>query len=392
MCAVVLLVLGCKNEPKHPLGHEGDWYYTCSMHPSVVSNSPGSCPICNMSLIKVQKKLQSHTQQVGNVVRLSTRQQMLAGIKTDAAQLRTIMPFGKILGTVVIDEEQLLTISSRVKGRIDKLFVKTSGEYVHKGSPLYAIYSEQLLADQKEFVALSEKQKQNTVGNQFLADMLMASRNRLSLWGLTEKQLSALEELKNPSSLLTFYSPSEGYVLEVNVKEGVYVDEGALLIKMAQLKQVWVAAQVYTSEKPSKAKFFQVFSIAKPNEVYNARLVFDNPTVEAGRKVHLLRLRVDNVNGKLIPGTMVYVSQQENRKPVLSVQKSAVLLEKMKTIWVMTDQNTFEQRMVTTGIENQQFIEILSGLQHGEQVVTDGSYLISSEFILKSGTENRHSH
>lgn len=89
---------------------------------------------------------------------------------------------------------------------------------------------------------------------------------------------------------------------------------------------------------------------------------------------------------------MVYVSPKKNTKPVLAVPKSAVLLEKMKTVWIMTDKNTFEQRMVETGIENKNLIEILSGIKEGEIIVTSGAYLVSGEFILKSGAGQRHDH
>lgn len=392
--AILFALAGCKSKNENHAGHDTGTYYTCPMHPTVKSNSPGSCPVCNMSLIKVEKQNNEHAQQEGNFITIEKQQQQLAGIKTDTVKFQTIIPASTILGTVAIDEEQVTTISSRVKGRIDKLYIKTSGEYIKKGNPVYAIYSEQLFSDEKEFLTLSEKGKSSTTENKLLDDMLSASKNKLLLWGLSEKQIDELVKNKSASPQIIFYAQTEGYVTEILVKEGVYVEAGTLLIKLTELNQIWIDAQVYSNEieKISGSSSFQVFSETYPDEVYTGRLVFSNPSVEDGRKVQLLRLRIDNAKNKLIPGMMVYVSPKQNSKPVLAVPKSAVLLEKMKTVWVLAHENTFEQRMVKTGAENKFWIEITSGLKQGDIVVTEGAYLISSEFILKSGAGQRHEH
>lgn len=389
-----LALIACNNENENHAGHESGSYYTCPMHPSVKSSTPGSCPVCNMSLIKVEKQRNEHTQHKGNFITLDKRQQLVAGIKTDTVKFQTMIPSSTILGTVAIDEEQATTISSRVNGRMDKLYVKTSGEYIRKGNPVYAIYSEQLFADEKEFIALSKKRKSSSTENSFLNDMYSASKNKLQLWGLTEKQITELDINKTASFQIIFYAQTEGYVTEVLVKEGEYVEVGTPLVKLTSLNQVWIDAQVYSNEieKISRSNSFQVFTESFPGEVYTGRLVFNNPSVEDGRKVQLIRLRIDNTKSKLIPGMMVYVSPKQNAKPVLSVPKSAVLLEKMKTVWVLVHDNTFEQRMVKTGVENNVWIEIIAGIKEGEIVVVDGAYLINSEFILKSGAGQRHQH
>lgn len=391
---ILFALAGCKSKNENHAGHDSGTYYTCPMHPSVKSNSPGSCPVCNMSLIKVEKQNNEHTQQDGNFITIEKQQQQLAGIKTDTVKFQAIIPASTILGTVAIDEEQVTTISSRVKGRIDKLYIKTSGEYIRKGNPVYAIYSEQLFADEKEFLALSEKRTNNTTENKLLDDMLSASKNKLLLWGLSEKQIAELGKNKSASPQIIFYAQTEGYVTEVLVKEGEYVEVGTSIVKLTTLNQVWIDAQVYSNEieKISGSNSFQVFSETYPDEVYMGRLVFSNPGVEDNRKVQLLRLKIDNAKNNLIPGMMVYVSPKQNSKPVLAVPKSAVLLEKMKTVWVLAHDNTFEQRMVKTGAENKFWIEIVSGLKEGETIVTEGAYLISSEFILKSGAGQRHEH
>ncbi|MBV6474316.1 MAG: Cation efflux system protein CusB [Saprospiraceae bacterium] len=389
----IFILVACKN------GHENhetlsDSYYTCPMHPSVVSSTPGACPVCNMSLIKVEKKENLHGGQQGNFITINKHQQELAGIKTDTVRVRNISSASSIIGTVAIDEDQVKMISSRAKGRIDKLFIKTTGVYLKNGSPLYSIYSEQLQADEKEYLSLLQKSKTVSTTTKLTNELVSAAKNKLFLWGLTEKQISEIETSGKTSPLITFYSPESGYVTEVNITEGMYVDEGSSLIKITSLNQVWVEAQLYSNEISgiAESKIFQIFSESNPEEVYKGILVYSNPIVEEGKRIHLLKIRVNNSGGKLIPGTLVSVIPEKSIANVLAVPKSAVLLEKMKTVWVLAHDNTFEQRMVETGSENKFWIEITSGLKQGDIVVTEGAYLISSEFILKSGAGQRHEH
>lgn len=387
-----LMFWRCENKNDTHKHNDTDIDYTCALHPSVHNNSPGACPICNMSLTKIKKIENLHIEHKGNFITLDARQQLLAGIETDTVKFRTFISAPTLLGIVGVDEEQVTVISSRVKGRIVKLFVKSPGEFIQNGNSIYSIYSEELFADEKEFLALSEKKQQGNPLNKFLDDMLIASKNKLLLWGLTENQILDLKKNKTASSQVTFYSHTEGYVTELFIKEGMYLEEGTPLVKLAKLNQVWVEGQVYTNEKMEGYNLFQIYSETSPDEIYNGHLIFNNPSVKSGRKIQLIRIRVENTKNQLIPGMMVYVYPKKTTQLILTIPKSAVLLEKMKTVWVKVDNNTFEQRMVETGTENKYLVEITSGLKVGEIIVSSGAYLISSEFILKSTGDQRHKH
>jgi Cu(I)/Ag(I) efflux system membrane fusion protein len=241
---------------------------------------------------------------------------------------------------------------------------------------------------------LLQKSKTVSTTTKLTNELVSASKNKLLLWGLNEKQISELEASGKSSPNITFYSSEAGYVTEVNITEGMYVNEGSSLIKITSLNQVWVEAQLYSNEISgiAESKIFQIFSESNPEEVYKGILVYNNPIVEERKRIHLLKIRVTNSGGKLIPGTLVSVIPEKSIANVLAVPKSAVLLEKMKTVWVLALANTFEQRMVETGAENKFWIEITSGLKQGDIVVTEGAYLISSGFILKSGSGQRHEH
>lgn len=394
-----MIVLAIVNLTACKSGHEdhqaiSGGHYTCPMHPTVVSSTPGSCPVCNMSLVKVDGKQSNQTGMEGNFLTIDRARQQLAGIKMDTVKMRKVVSASTIIGTVATDEESTESISSRVSGRVDKLFVKTTGVYLKRGSPLYSIYSEQLLADEKEYLSMYEKSRKTAATSELADELLLAAKNKLLLWGITEEQISGLEASGSTDPLITFYSPKAGYVSAVKVTEGMYVEEGGALFEIISLNQVWVEAQVYSNEieKANESKEFDIFSDSNPEKTYTGRLVYNNPAIEEGKRVHLLRIGINNADGKLVPGMAVYVSPRKSTKPVLAIPKSAVLSEKMKTVWVLAHENTFEQRMVETGAENNFWVEITSGLQQGEVVVTEGGYLINSEFILRSGAEQRHAH
>ena len=387
---VILSLSGCKDANQNDQGL-GEARYTCPMHPTVVSNTPGSCPVCNMSLVKVEGNMEKHAE--GNFITIDKRQQELAGIVVDTVKLRNLTSSSTFLGTVAIDEESIRTISSRVNGRIDKLFVKANGIFIKQGMPLYSIYSEQLQADKKEYLSLLEKTKEGNPSGLF-GDLIKASRNKLLLWGLTQDQISDLQRSGTTEPLMTFYSPVGGYVREVNITEGMYVDEGSGLFKIISLDDVWIEAQLYANEVEMVRgqTEFDVFSERDHDKIYSGTLIYKNPGIEEGKRMHLVRIRVENSGGDLIPGMPVYVSPKKSALNVLAIPRTAVLFEKMKTVWVLAHENTFEQRMIETGREDNHWVEVSSGLNKGEIIVSEGGYLISSEFTLKSGATQTHAH
>ena len=389
---VLFIFAGCKQ------GHDNnqavsDSRYTCPMHPTVVRSSPGTCPVCNMSLVKINGNTNKNSEMKGNFVTIDQRGQRLAGIALDTVKLRSVASSSTFLGTVAIDEDSNTKITSRVNGRIDKLFIKANGVYIKRGMPLYQIYSEQLQGDMKEYLKLLAQNKKSDVPL-IVDDLINASKSKLQLWGLTQEQISSLEKSGIANPLMTFYSAEEGYVTAVNITEGMYVEEGTPIFGIVSLKEVWIEAQLYSEEveKLNDHKNFYIFSERDPNKTYKGTLVYNNPGLEEGKRIYLLRLKVDNSAADLIPGMPVYVSPNERASPTLAVPRSAVLTERAKAVWVLAHENTFEQRIIDTGREDRNWIEVTSGLKEGEIIVSEGGYLISSEFVLKSGSAQTHAH
>jgi Cu(I)/Ag(I) efflux system membrane fusion protein len=390
---MLLGVSGCDNRNKNKSSEMKDMdmskdsdYYTCSMHPTVKSKEPGNCPICKMKLIKVKA---AKIKLAPNQLMIDEYKQSLAGISTSVAIISEINPVITTTGKAAVDENKTVSISSRMNGRIDKLYLRNPDEYVNTGQPLYDLYSEELLADENDYLLSLEQESKTITNKETFSNITQASKNKLVLWGMTDSQIKELENKKNLSSKITIHSQVSGFVTDILVKEGQYVSEGTVVFKITDLSSVWVEAQLYPDEIQylNKTKQIPIEFEALPNEMFNGQEVFDNPSFENNTKINLVRFIVENLTNKIKPGMMAYIRLQKDHKKTLVVPKSAVLAGVMTTMWVEIAKNIFENRMIETGLEDRKNVEIISGIKEGEKVVISGAYLINSEYIFKKGVD-----
>ena len=383
---IFILIFSCKKEVDHQAMEE---YYTCPMHTSVRSDKPGACPVCGMGLLKV-KKIESSESMDSTMLTLDNEQQMLANIIIDTARFTMISTQTTLTGTISEDENKLTTITARIKGRIDRLFLREEGGRIKKGQALYSIYSEELLADQNDYLSTLQH-LDKFPGQQTAVDgLIQGGRKKLLLWGMTESQIKNLEANQQASSLLTYYSANTGSVVKLLVNEGEYTEIGRPLFQIADLSSVWVETQVYASELQYLTEKTEASITIEglPQKPVKAKMVFENPAIEENSKISLVRFRIDNSNNMIKPGMMARVAINHHPKQTLVIPKSSLLIGRMTMVWIEVMPGMFESRTVKTGIENKQFVEILSGLKVGDRVVTSGAYLLNSEFILKKGANS----
>lgn len=334
-----------------------------------------------------QEQHSNHNDQHDEMLALTEPEKVMANIKIDTAQVKTLFQEVTLIGTATADATRLNILSARVKGRLDELFVRNPGQFVRKGDPLYSIYSEELLAHQNEYLLSIDQDKTATTEKEITQNMVRAAKKRLKRWTLTDNQIRDLETTRDISPLVTFYSNREGYLSELLVREGEYVELGAPLFQLADLKSVWIEAQLYSNEirllrqSPSLEVVFEAF----PDEQAHGEVVFTNPGLEENSKINIVRIRVNNHKGKYKPGMMAYVHIKTNKKQTLVIPKSALLLENFTSVWVETADGMYAQRMVETGISNKREVEIISGLSPGEKVVSSGAYLLNSAWKVKQG-------
>lgn len=318
---------------------------------------------------------------------ITDQERVVANIQIDTAQVKAIFEETTLIGTAAVDERAINVISARVKGRVDKLFVRNPGTYVKNGDALYSMYSEELLSYENEYLLAINENKTATTQKGITQRMVEAARRRLELWTLTEKQINELEKTQNISPLITFYSNRSGYLSELLVREGEYAEIGSPMFRLADLNSLWIETQLYSNEinylrqSPALEVEFEAF----PSERIKGEIVYDNPRLEDNTKINLVRIKVNNQKGHYKPGMMAYVYLKRNRKETLVIPKSALLLENNIIVWVETADGMFEQRMVDIGIQNKREVEILNGLSPGDRVVTRGAFLLNSAWKVKQG-------
>ncbi|MEO7802678.1 MAG: efflux RND transporter periplasmic adaptor subunit [Ginsengibacter sp.] len=359
-------------------------FYTCSMHPQIMEPKPGKCPICGMNLIPVQKNEAAESDEI----KLSDQQIQLGNIQVDTIGKGIIGNETVLNATLNFDQQKLVSFSSRVMGRVDKLYYKNIGGYVKKGAPLVEVYSEQLNNAKQEYLLALERR--NVLDNSLINfdQVIQSAKTKLLLWGLTEAQVNALAKNKQPSLTTTVYSKESGYITAIDIQEGDYVSEGGSLIQVADLTTLWAEAQVYTSQSAqlNTNGLVTVQIPDMPGEEFQGKIQFVNPEINTDQRLNLIRVQIPNEDNQLKPGMAAYVVVKGIQSNALSLPIDAVLRdEKGSSVWIMTGKNTFKNKMVTAGAESNDRVEITYGLKEGEAVVTSGAYLLNSEYIFKRG-------
>jgi len=386
--------------------------YTCPMHPFIVSDKPGTCPICGMSLV-----LQSSTTAAAapdnaaaggtpsseeaktlGMVAMNPTQRVMANVATEKVARRDFVLDTSALGKVSWDERRVAKVSARNGGRVEKLHIDFTGSRVVRGQPLLEIYSPELVATQREYlIALAgvDRMKGSPYEDaRAMSDgLLSAARTRLKLWGVTDAQVAELERTKEPKTTVTVFAPASGIVTERLVTTGQYVMEGAVLYSIANLDPVWVQAEIYEFEihKVQVGTAAVITTEASPGKEFRGKVAFVDPFLNPETRTVRVRIDLPNPGGLLKPDMFVRVSFKGSKGKELAVPDSAVLITGERAMaWVEVKANAFEPRMVKVGHKSGGYYEILSGLKEGETVVTSAGFLIDSESQLKSGSSNPH--
>jgi len=357
--------------------------YTCPMHPQIVQSQPGSCPICGMDLVPVAQSGSDDS-----ALMLSERQIALGNIKVSPIQSGSVGSNTMLTGELVLDQTQMEVISSRAAGRVERLYVKESGQAIKKGQPLYELYSEQLLTLQREYLLALKQNQEVGQENQRFASFVEAARKKLLLYGLTEAQIRKLAKSGHMDARITFVASGAGIVTEISAAEGEYVAEGSVLYRLAKLSTIWVEAELYPQEivQVSMGDKIKVMVQGFAQEPVTAKVTFISPELRAGSQIAVLRAELLNKEGRYLPGMQANVILPGSEATNLTLPTDAVIRDEQGShVWVQTGENTFKARMVTLGEESADSVAILTGLEANEKVVTSGAYLLYSEFKLKKG-------
>lgn len=356
-------------------------YFTCSMDPQVIENHSGLCPVCHMQLIKVNK----NSLKPGQIL-LSDQQIKLAEIKFDTVQMKLIRNEIHVTGKVTADETQSKIISSLSNGVIENLSVKNQGDQIHKGQLLYTIRSTELYSAQQEYIDLI-----NENANQQMID---AAKNKLLLMGVSAADVSAITVSKKPVNSLHVYASDDGFINEIFIGDGTYIEKGSALFKTTSQNKLWIDALVNLSDiNQIHLNDSAIINIpSATSQKFFGSIIFISPAVELPNHFVSVRIQVENNSGLLKPGMFADISVYQGDSTALAVSTDALIqMHNHSFVWTRNDSGTFEIKQVETGISNSTLVEIISGLKPGDRVVSSGVYLLNSEFIFKKGANENAS-
>lgn len=356
--------------------------YTCSMHPQIVSDKPGTCPVCGMDLVPFDKNNTS------DYLTLSEPQQALANVTTDTIKAGDFSSFKQLNGRLAVNPEQTEFISSRVAGRIEVLYIKETGVPVRRGQPLYKIYSEQLSALQQEYLIAIAQATQFPEDKKF-QQLSEAAKQKLLLYSQTEAQLQQLRSKKQTSPYVTYSSPVSGVVSELFITEGQYISEGSSIMRLEGYQNIWVEADLYSGEAGfvKNGDMVNVIIPGYENEPHKMRIEFIAPALQAASQLLTIRGSIPNNHNELKAGMQAIVELPvANSFKAIALPVDAVIRDgKGAHVWLETGIGKFEPRIVETGAENFNQVEITKGIEKGDVVVISGAYLLYSEYVLKKG-------
>jgi len=390
-----LFLSGCSKQEEegkheHTVVKEKD-YWTCTMHPQVHMDGPGACPICGMDLIKKvvdDKEAPSDGNEMANMITLGAKKQVLANVSTYIVKKENLQEQTTAYSYLDFVENNRKTISARFNGRIEKLLVDKTGDYVKKGQPLFEIYSPDLVQAQNEYlISLNNSSGSNS--------LLKAAQKKLEIFGLTKEQIKNLESTKEINITITYYSPISGTVIDKKVQEGVYVNEGTAIYDIAELSTLWNIAEVYESNLANVqiGSSVKLHLRAYPNEEFNGKVTFIYPVVNSQTRTVKVRSEVSNYGGKLKPQMYGETFFSKTGGQGLLVPADAVIIAgKRAVIWAKTGDGMFEARSVQIGNRYGDKYQIISGVKEGDEIAATGGFLIDSESQLKTGMPTGHQH
>jgi membrane fusion protein, copper/silver efflux system len=350
---------------------------------------------------KEQQKTNEHAKHVptksaarDNAIMLSESQIRLANITTQQAKKRNVGATNVISGTLTTDKQKSAGINSRAAGRVEKLFIKEIGAPIRKGDPLYALYSESLLTLQQEYLLAKEQYETLGKTEKRYKSFFEAAEGKLLLYGLTKTQINQIDK-NSVVPRITFHSPTSGIVTEIKVEEGQYVDEGTLLYNVEDIESLWVEAELYPGEVALVRAGDKI--IVKINgfesSPLEASVDFISPEYKSNSQILLMRAKIKNPGLQFKSGQQAQVLFTHSSKEAIAIPTDAVIRDgKGAHVYVQSGRAIFRPRMVKTGVEGFDQVEITEGLTEGDTVAVTGAYLLYSEIVLKQGGDPMAGH
>ncbi|MEK8018975.1 MAG: efflux RND transporter periplasmic adaptor subunit [Candidatus Parabeggiatoa sp.] len=414
LLTAILLLTACKNAdvPSENMANAKDGTalehakkhlnpkYICPMHPQIIRDEPGRCPICGMNLVAKEVKPQSQktalkpephqssSHQPDKHPTVTIRPEIIQkmGVRTTSVEKGNMQKYIKTVGYVAYNEDKLVHIHPRSSGWVEKLHVRREGDIIKQDQFLLEMYSHEVLEAQQDFlVALRTKNQGTSLNRQQYKE---AIRNRLRLLGVPDSTIRQIERQNQSINNVPIFSPQSGTVTHLNIREGMYVTPSLEMFTIVELSNIWVMVEVFEHQLDwvSKGLKAEIRVPALPGRVWKGKVDYVYPELELKTRTLKVRLHFDNPKGELKLNMFAQaVIHGKPNKNVLKIPQAALIVtgERESVIKALGD-GRFKPVDVKTGMRSQGEVEILSGLKKGNRIVLSGQFLIDSEANLQA--------
>lgn len=374
--------------------------YTCSMHPEIIKDKPGNCPICGMVLVKKVTKEHSEINDSIDHLLKPTDKFVVGNYQTTTVKDTVISSEISLPGLVTYDSNSALNISARISGRVEKMYVNYKYQKVTKGQKIFEIYSPELLTEQQNFIYLISNDSQNT-------SIINSARQKLLLYGMSNNQVNALASAKKVNPVIAIYSPANGIITgtekmanpsissmsntasnteTLEVKEGSYVKKGEVIFKLMNTDKVWGVFNVLQGYN-GLVKINQSIVITSEldeKDRIHAKINFVETQLNPTDKTNKIRVYLNNQNLKLPIGTRLQGAVQLNSAKAIWLQKQALVSLGVKKIVFVKMGGGFKATAIQTGIEMDDFVQIIGGISARDIIAKNAQYLMDSESFIKT--------
>lgn len=364
---------------------EAGTVWTCSMHPQIKMDKPGKCPLCAMDLIPLKSSGGGDDVVDDDAIQMSKEAIALANIQTSIVGHQDAVKTVQLYGTIQVDERLQQSQTSHVNGRIESLYVNFTGESVKEGQLIAKIYSPDLLTAQQELLEAAKLQDSQPL-------LLDAAKDKLRLWKVTEEQINSVLNSNTVSPYVNIHANTSGIVMSKDVNQGDYITQGSVLYTISNLSKLWAIFDAYETDLPFLKVGDQLeYTLQSlPGKVFKGQIAFINPIVDVSSRTAKIRVEANNSERNLKPemyATAQITAPLKGYGKEMVVPKSAVMWTGKRSIVYVKLPNTntvaFRLREIILGPSLGDQYVVMSGLENGEEIVTQGTFVVDASAQLE---------
>lgn len=403
-CLLLIIIPGCTTKKGPHSEHESEAIkeiYTCPMHPEIIRDKPGNCPLCGMQLVKKETGGLKISEVALETMLKPTNEFVISSIPVVTIQRKEEQLEIEALGKVTYDTRQVGNISSRVSGRIEKLYVRFRYQRISKGQRILDIYSPELMTAQQNLLFLLKNDAANTT-------FIQAAKDKLLLLGMSSQQLQQVIQSGKPSLTIAVFSNYSGHIHEaaketnmnndqgamrdisliteeLSLKEGMYLQKGQSVFSVYNPDRAWVILNIYGEYQAlvRTGNAVRIIPETAPDRDFRASIDLIEPFYQKDSKTFTARVYFNNSALKIPIGSQVRATIFGNVKEAYWLPAEAVVSLGMDKVVFQRTNNVFKARKVSTGITYKNLTQVLSGITETDSVAVNGQYLMDSESFIK---------